>query len=109
MSDPSEDGLDQRRSELEAKLRALRPAQPAEPPARNRDSGQGAALGQAMRVSAEFVAGLAVGAALGYGADRLLGTSPWGFILFFLLGFVASILNAFRAAGLVKPQQRRDD
>jgi ATP synthase protein I len=59
-------------------------------------------------MSTEFVAGLAVGAALGYGADRLLGTSPGGFILFFLLGFVASVVNACRAAGLVKPRTRRE-
>jgi ATP synthase protein I len=107
MSEPSKDELDRRRAELEAKLRSLRPVEkPSEGP--RRASGQGSALGQAMRVSTEFVAGLAVGAALGYGADRLLGTSPWCFILFFLLGFAASVLNAFRAAGLAKPQQRRD-
>jgi ATP synthase protein I len=107
MSEPSKDELDRRRAELEAKLRSLRPAEtPSDGP--RRAAGQGSALGQAMRVSTEFVAGLAVGAALGYGADRLLGTSPWCFILFFLLGFAASVLNAFRAAGLVKPQRPPD-
>lgn len=39
-----------------------------------------------------------LGAALGYGLDRLLGTSPAGFLLGFLLGLVAGILNVFRAA-----------
>jgi ATP synthase protein I len=108
MSEPQEDDLDRRRAELEAKLRAKMGSAPGSsaPPSRE---GRGQSLGQAMRVSTEFVAGLAVGAALGYGADRLLGTSPWGFILFFLLGFAASVLNACRAAGLVKPRSRRDD
>lgn len=39
-----------------------------------------------------------LGAALGYGIDKLLGTSPAGFLLGFLLGLVAGILNVFRAA-----------
>ncbi|MFI5014922.1 MAG: AtpZ/AtpI family protein [Hyphomicrobiales bacterium] len=108
MSEPSPDDLDRRRAALDARLRALRPSEPTQGPAPS-SGGQGSALGQAMRLSTEFVAGLAVGAALGYGADRLLGTSPWGLILFFLLGFAASVLNAYRAAGLVKPQQRRDN
>jgi ATP synthase protein I len=107
MSEPSNEDLDRRRAELEAKLRAIQPSRPAASQAASR-AGQGQALSQALRVSTEFVAGLAVGAALGYGADRLLGTSPWCFILFFLLGFAASVLNAFRAAGLVKPRNRRD-
>jgi ATP synthase protein I len=110
MSEKPQDELDRRRATLDAELRALRPSAPQEKAnSSGRDQGQGAALGQAMRVSTEFVAGLAVGAALGYGADRLLGTSPWCFILFFLLGFAASVLNAFRAAGLAKPQHRRED
>jgi ATP synthase protein I len=106
MGEPSQDDLDRRRAELDARLRAARPPSgPAtEPPG---DNGRGAALGQAMRVSTEFLAGLAVGAALGYGADRLLGTSPWCFIFFFLLGFAASVLNAFRAAGFVNSRGRR--
>jgi ATP synthase protein I len=106
--EPSQDDLDRRRAALEAELRARKPVAPPAPSGR-RQSGQGQALGQAMRISTEFVAALAVGAGLGYGADRLLGTSPWGFILFFLLGFAASVLNACRAAGLVKPRTRRED
>jgi len=107
MAEPSKDDLDRRRAALEAKLEKLRPGKPPPTSSLKSEAG-GKAMGQAMRISAEFVAGLAVGAALGYGADRLLGTSPWGFILLFLLGFAASIVNAVRAAGLGKPQPRRD-
>lgn len=108
MAEPSKDDLDRRRAALEAKLKELRPSKhPSSPPARNGASGK--AFGQAIRISTELVAGLAVGAALGYGADWLLGTSPWGFILLFLLGFAASVVNAIRAAGLGKPQSRREN
>ncbi len=57
----------------------------------------------AMRLGADFVAGVVLGAALGWGVDRLFGTSPWGLIVFLLLGFAAGILTVLRSAGLVKP------
>lgn len=52
--------------------------------------------------SAGLAFGMAVilGAALGYGVDRLVGSSPIGFLLGFLLGLIAGILNVFRAAGI---------
>ena len=59
--------------------------------------------GLAMRLGADFVAGVVVGAALGWGIDRLFGTSPWGLIVFLLLGFGAGILSVLRSAGLVAP------
>jgi ATP synthase protein I len=108
MSEPTQDELDRLRVALEAELRARQAGKPPVSGPPPESAGQVGALAQAMRLSTEFVAGLAVGAALGYGADRLLGTSPWGFILFFLLGFVASVVNVFRAAGLMKPRQHSD-
>jgi ATP synthase protein I len=59
--------------------------------------------GMAMRMGADFVAGVLVGAVLGWGLDRLLGTSPWGLAVFLLLGFAAGILNLLRTAGAVRP------
>jgi ATP synthase protein I len=59
--------------------------------------------GLAMRLGGDFVAGVVVGAAVGWGIDRLFGTSPWGLIVFLLLGFGAGILSVLRSAGLVKP------
>jgi len=53
----------------------------------------------AFRLGAEFVAGVLVGAGLGWGIDYLLGTKPWGMIVFLLLGFAASVINMMRAAG----------
>ncbi len=108
MPEPSKNDLDRRRAALEARLKELRPTEhPASGQAQK--GGSGKAFGQAIRISTELFAGLAVGAALGYGADWLLGTSPWGFILLFLLGFAASVVNAIRAAGLGKPQSRREN
>jgi len=52
------------------------------------------------RLSSELVGGVLVGAGLGWIVDRLLGISPWGFIVFLLLGFVAGVLNVMRSAGV---------
>jgi ATP synthase protein I len=53
------------------------------------------------RLSSELVAGVIVGAGLGWLIDRLLGIAPWGFIVFLLLGFAAGVLNVMRSAGVV--------
>ena len=64
---------------------------------RQATDGQGFARG--MRLSAELVGGVLVGAGLGWFFDRALGTSPWGFIVFFLVGFAAGVVNVVRSAG----------
>jgi ATP synthase protein I len=53
------------------------------------------------RLSSELVAGVLVGAGLGWLIDRLFGISPWGLIVFLLLGFVAGVLNVMRSAGVM--------
>ena len=55
-------------------------------------------LGLGFRIGIELVAALCVGLALGWVTDRLLGTAPWGLIVFFFLGAGAGTLNVFRAA-----------
>jgi ATP synthase protein I len=44
-----------------------------------------------------------VGAGIGWALDRVLGISPWGLIVFLLLGFVAGVVNVVRAAGVAPP------
>ena len=53
------------------------------------------------RLSSELVAGVLVGAGLGWLIDRWFGISPWGLIVFLLLGFAAGVLNVMRSAGVV--------
>ena len=61
--------------------------------------GNGGAMGRAMRLSAELVSGVVVGGAIGWWLDRWLDNQkPWLFILFFLLGAGAGMLNLIRAA-----------
>ena len=60
------------------------------------------------RLSSELVAGVAVGALIGWLLDRWLGISPWGLIVFLLLGFVAGVLNVMRAAGVVRNNNLTD-
>jgi ATP synthase protein I len=55
------------------------------------------------RLSSELVAGVLAGAGLGWLIDRWLGISPWGLIIFLLLGFAAGVLNVMRSAGVVTP------
>jgi ATP synthase protein I len=53
------------------------------------------------RLSSELVAGVVVGAGLGWLIDRWLGIAPWGLTIFLLLGFAAGVLNVMRSAGVV--------
>ena len=59
------------------------------------------AIARGFRLSTELVAGVLIGAAIGWLIDRALGLSPWGMIVFLLLGFAAGVLNVMRAAGVL--------
>ena len=48
------------------------------------------------RVATELLAGLLIGAGIGWTIDKWLNSSPWFLILFFLLGGAAGILNLWR-------------
>jgi ATP synthase protein I len=68
----------------------------AEPPAAD-----ASAIARGFRLSSELVAGVLVGAAIGWALDHWLGIAPWGMIVFVLLGFVAGVLNVMRSAGVI--------
>lgn len=97
--DVHDDDLERRRRDLEASL-ATRLPERGEGKSGARSSGT-AGYGQAMKLSSEFIAGIGAGAGLGWLIDRMAGTSPWGLIIFLLLGFGAGVLNVLRSAGMV--------
>jgi ATP synthase protein I len=74
-----------------------------------RESGRpdASGIGQAMRLSTEFIAAILVGGGAGWAFDKWLGTAPWGMIVLLMLGFGAGVMNVVRAAGLMK--SRADD
>ena len=62
------------------------------------NTSQGAAMGRGLKISAELIGGVLAGGAVGWALDSWLGTRPLLFILFFLLGTAAGILNIVRQA-----------
>jgi ATP synthase protein I len=94
-----DDELERRRRKLEASL-ATRLPDGAKGDG-NAKTSTLAGYGQALKLSSEFIAGIAVGVGIGWMIDRLAGSSPWGLIVFLLLGFCAGVLNILRSAGLV--------
>ncbi|MBO6718948.1 MAG: AtpZ/AtpI family protein [Rhizobiaceae bacterium] len=95
----SDGEFDARRRKLDEALTARKRQEKAKSGPATKGSSAGYAV--ALRLSSEFIAGILVGAGIGWIIDRLAGTSPWGLIVFFLLGFCAGVLNVLRSAGLV--------
>ncbi len=58
-------------------------------------------LARLSTIGVTLVAATAIGLAIGYGLDRLLGTSPWLTLVFTLLGIIAGFVNLFRDVGLM--------
>lgn len=98
--------LSERMDRLSRSLDAKRQAE-EERHGRKRE-GDAKGIAQALRLSTEFVAGVLVGGGIGWLIDSGLGTSPWGLIVFLLLGFVAGVVNVLRSAGLVADPHDRD-
>ena len=104
MTSPTDpDDLSRRRADLERRLaeREERQETSRSTPASRSD------LARGLKLSSEFIAGVVVGALLGFLFDRLLGTSPFGLIVFLLLGFGAGILNVLRETGQVAQPEAR--
>jgi ATP synthase protein I len=58
-------------------------------------------IGALSTVGFSFVFAIAIGAGLGWYLDKLFGTAPWMFFVFFAIGVAAGILNVYRTAGRV--------
>ena len=100
----NEAALSARLTHLDERLSALRKERESQSAQHGKEgqsaSASASAMARGFRLSSELVAGVAVGAVIGWGFDRLLSTSPWGLIVFFLLGFAAGVMNLMRAAGV---------
>jgi ATP synthase protein I len=110
-SSPDEAALSARLGSLDQRLSEIRGSRKigTDQSGNEQDAAQAKASAMAvgLRLSSELVAGVLVGAALGWGFDRLLSTSPWGLIVFLLLGFTAGVINVMRAAGVMAKQSER--
>ncbi len=92
-----EAALSARLQRLGERLARDQASQPSDGPGEDRaTTASGYARG--LRLSSELVAGVVVGAGLGLLIDHWLGISPWGLIIFLLLGFAAGVLNVVRSA-----------
>jgi ATP synthase protein I len=95
--------------DFDARLRALRKKSDERTGAGQRSDIPRSAMGYAFRIGVELVAGLVVGAGIGWLLDKALGTSPFLLILFFFLGSAAGILNVFRAARQMERTAAEDE
>ena len=94
----SEAELSERRNRLNRVLEGRAKAEEAE---RSRKPTITSGYAQAMKLSSEFIAGIVTGLGIGWLLDQWLGTTPFGLIVFLLLGFAAGVLNVMRSAGYV--------
>ncbi len=62
------------------------------------DTRQGDAMARGMKISAELIGGVLVGGGIGWLLDKWLDKSPLFFIVFFLAGTAAGMLNIIRQA-----------
>ena len=95
-----EAALSARLRRLGERLDEVESRRPVEPGSRSQSSTDYSGFARGMRLSAELVGGVVIGFILGWLFDRWLGTSPWGVIVFLLLGFAAGVLNVMRSAGV---------
>ncbi len=92
--------LEKRLEKLEAELASKDKERNVNSGGLNKSGGM-AGTAFALKISSEFIAAILVGVAIGALIDKIAGVSPWGLIIFLVLGFVAGILNVLRNAGLI--------
>jgi ATP synthase protein I len=101
---PDDAALQARLTALGRSLDGGRESQEAPPPAE--DTTLASAMSLGARVLTEFVAGIGVGAVIGWQLDKWLKTSPVFLIVFLTLGTAAGFWNVYRIAA--KPSARRN-
>ena len=110
-SSSDEAALSARLGSLDHRLSEIRDSRKIRTDQPGAEGGDGVARASAMalgfRLSSELIAGVIVGALLGWGFDRFLSTSPFGLIVFVLLGFIAGVVNVVRSAGVAQGKTGR--
>ncbi len=86
---PENDGFEER-------LRRARTRQGMDPRPDTTGKPPQGPYGVGFRAGVEVVSALVVGVGLGWLLDRWLGTWPWLFLVFFILGGVAGVMNVYR-------------
>ena len=95
--------LDHRLDKLDAELDKIRGQQATEIQNQQAQRAGSSGLAMAWRLGSEFISGVLVGGVIGWMIDTWFGVSPWGLIIFILLGFLAGMLNMLRSAGRMPP------
>jgi ATP synthase protein I len=85
-----------RRARLNERLDAAR-ARQAPPPSALQPKGGLSGMAAGLKIASEFIAGIVVGALIGYGIDVAFDTRPFGLIVFLLFGFAAGVTNVVRS------------
>jgi ATP synthase protein I len=98
-----DEGLRARLDKLSNALDAQREAATSSDVAKTEQDGASAratatAMALAIRILSEFVAAVIVGALIGWGIDRVAGTTPAFLIIFLLMGAAAGFWNVYRIA-----------
>ena len=83
--------------DFDRRLQAARARESEAGPSAKTGNASMSGLGLAMRMATEMVAGVGVGAGIGWGIDHMVGSSPWATLVFTVLGWVAGMMNAYRA------------
>ncbi|MDX2259876.1 MAG: AtpZ/AtpI family protein [Hyphomicrobiaceae bacterium] len=105
ISEEDRAAMRQRASELGRRLDKAREGEVAESGRRHSAGGRDdKGMGPALRLSTELIGGILVGSAIGWFLDQpyVFGTWPAMFIVFFLLGSAAGMLNVVRAGMKMK-------
>lgn len=101
--------LSERLQRLDEKLDAREAEEKRKQPAPSANAADRSGFSAGLKLSGDFVGGVVAGFAVGWAFDKLTGWSPWGLIVFLLLGFAAGVLNVLRSIGaLPKYGERRE-
>lgn len=91
-------------SDLAARIRLAQEARAARSGGAAAERAEGSAMGRGLRIGAEFAAAILVGSGIGYLIDLAAGTSPWGLLIMFMVGFAAGILNVTRVVAAMNTE-----